>query len=412
MIKKITFCIGLLSVLLPGIVLGQEVRTDTIRSSRQPLILGDSTDIATVSQRINGNWFISISGGVNSLAAEGNRLYDKFYQRVRPTAHMSIGRWFSPVWGVRFQLGVGALGAHYYPFSFYNLYDQLPDHSTMPEEAKKYLVQKDGKTWFHRKFIYTDMQLNLMTDVVRWFADEEKRVGFYLFTGPSFSHVFKSQGLSVNNSFGWKAGGQLDIKLSDKLSLITELQGTVVDEAFDGQIGGYSDKKNRTLEGYASWTVGLTYKFGGKKFKRYVQVNPVVLETVYHTRPAAVVPVVPEAVKPDMNIPFTVRFYIDKSNIEEDQKLNIHKVATYLQEHPEAKLRLSGYADRETAYPSYNMKLSRRRVDTVKKYIIKTYGIAPERLVIAAKGDVERAYDEDYRWNRAVVMQIVETENE
>lgn len=314
--------------------------------------------------------------------------------------------------GVRFQTGIGALGAHYYPFRFYNMYDELADHSTMPEEAKKYLSVKGGTTWFHRKFIYMDFQFDLMTDVVRWFTREEKKIGFYLFAGPGFSHAFGSQGLSRNNSFAFKAGGQLDIRLSDKLSLVTELQGTIVDESFDGQIGGYDSKINRTLEGYAGWTVGLTYKFGGKKFKRMVKVNPVVLETIYYARPAEKpASVVPRQEVEELALVFTVRFFIDRSNIEDDQILNIHKVATYLQEHPSATVRLTGYADRETAYSSYNLKLSERRVRSVQEYIMQHYdNIDSSRFVTSAKGDVERAYEEDYRWNRAVVMEIIKNE--
>ena len=69
---------------------------------------------------------------------------------------------------------------------------------------------------------------------------------------------------------------------------------------------------------------------------------------------------------------------------------------------------LTGYADKETAYPEYNMRLSQRRVNSVKKYLIEECGIAEERIETNAKGDTERVYDEDFRWNRVVVMTIVE----
>lgn len=410
MIRKIGYTVMLLCTLSFAAQSQETVKADTIRSV-SPLELGDFTDIIAVEQEARGNWFLTAAVGGSTLFAEANRRYDHFYERIRPEFRLSVGKWITPLWGLRFQVGAGALAAHYYPFRFYNMYDEVPDHSTMPQEAKKYLSVKDGVTWFHRKFMYMDFQFNLMTDVVRWFTREDKKIGFYLFAGPGFSHAFGSQGLSRNNSFAFKAGAQLDIRLSDKWSLIGELQGTIVDESFDGQIGGYDSRLNRTLEGYAGCTVGLTYKFGGKKFKRFVKVNPVVLETVYYMRPAEE----PEQVilkeeKADMSLPLVVCFFIDQYNIEEDQKLNIHKVAAYLQEHPSAVVRLIGYADKETAYPSYNMKLSERRVKSVRNYIIKHYKIAPSRLITVAKGDVERAYEEDYRWNRAVVMQIIENE--
>lgn len=60
-------------------------------------------------------------------------------------------------------------------------------------------------------------------------------------------------------------------------------------------------------------------------------------------------------------------------------------MARYLKKHPEARLELVGYADRETAYPSYNLKLSQRRVNTVRDYLVNECGIDPSRLIIDAR---------------------------
>ncbi|MEI3118347.1 MAG: OmpA family protein [Parabacteroides johnsonii] len=207
------------------------------------------------------------------------------------------------------------------------------------------------------------------------------------------------------------AGAQLDVKLSDKLSLIAELQGTIVDESFDGQIGGFSSKKNRTVEGYGSLSIGITYKFGGQKFNRYTKVNPVVLESVYYT-PAPVVVEVPAAEPEILVTEFPVRFLIDQSTIEEVDDEHPSGCRLFERRHPKARLKLSGYADKETAYPAYNMKLSERRVKAVKDCLVKEFNIDPDRLQTIAKGDIERAYEEDYRWNRAVVMEIIEDETE
>ena len=53
------------------------------------------------------------------------------------------------------------------------------------------------------------------------------------------------------------------------------------------------------------------------------------------------------------------------------------------------------------------MKLSQRRVNNVRDYLVDC-GIAPSRITTEAKGDTQRAYDEDFRWNRAVVMKIID----
>ena len=412
MVKKVFF-IGMLLGALPFMSMAQEaLKTDTIRTELQSDFLetvGDSTDLVVAGDG-TANWFISLSGGVNSLAAEANRKYDNFIDRSRLSFRLSVGKWFTPVWGFRVQMGVGKLSGHSYLLNYYNIYDELADHTAMPEEMRPYLSERDGETWFHRKFTYMDWSVNLMTDAVRWFVKEKQPVGVILFAGPGFAHSFGSQGLSASNSFAFNAGVQLNVNVHKHWDVFAELQGNIVDETFDGQIGGTPDVRNRPLEGYAGLTIGFAYKFGGRKFNRYAKVNPVTYESVRYMQPPTVVEV-PQEAKEEVVTTFAVRFFIDKHNIEDDQKLNIDRMARYLKRHPEAKLELTGYADKETAYPEYNLKLSQRRVKAVRDYLVKECGIDKSRLITDAKGDTQRVYNEDYRWNRAVVMRIIENEN-
>ena len=249
-----------------------------------------------------------------------------------------------------------------------------------------------------------------MTDAVRWFTKEKKAVRLILSAGPGFAHAFASQGLSASNSFTFNGGIQLNVNLNERWDVFTEFQGTITDESFDSQIGGQPSRRNRPLEGYGGLTLGLSYKFGGRKFTRYAKVQPVTYESVRYMQPVTVVET-PKAAPEEVVTSFAVRFFIDQYNIEEDQKLNIDRMARYLKKHPEARLELVGYADRETAYPSYNLKLSQRRVNTVRNYLVNECGIDPSRLIIDARGDTQRVYNEDYRWNRVVVMRLVENEN-
>lgn len=412
MMRKAIF-IGLFFVALPmGLMAQEALKADTIRTELQSEFLetvGDSTDLVVAGDGTS-NWFISLSGGVNSLAAEANRDYDNFVDRARLSFRLAVGKWFTPVWGFRAQMGVGKLSGHSFLLNFYNIYDHLADHTTMPSEMLPYLSEKDGITWFHRKFTYMDWSVNVMTDAVRWFTKEKKAVRLILSAGPGFAHAFASQGLSASNSFTFNGGIQLNVNLNERWDVFTEFQGTITDESFDSQIGGQPSRRNRPLEGYGGLTLGLSYKFGGRKFTRYAKVQPVTYESVRYMQPVTVVEI-PKELPEEVVTSFAVRFFIDQYNIEEDQKLNIDRMARYLKKHPEARLELVGYADRETAYPSYNLKLSQRRVNTVRDYLVNECGIDPSRLIIDARGDTQRVYNEDYRWNRVVVMRLVENEN-
>lgn len=411
--NKKVILIGALFGALPLSAVAQEaLESDTIHTElRSDFLeeLGDTTDLVVAGSG-TGNWFISLSGGVNSLAAEANRVYDNFIDRSRMSFRLAVGKWFTPVWGFRMQMGVGKLSGHSYPLQYYNLYDYAFDHTVMPEEMKPYLSERDGQTWFHRKFTYMDWSVNLMTDAVRWFTKEKKPVGLILSAGPGFAHGFASQGLSATNSFSFNAGIMLNVNVHKNWDVFAEFQGTIVDETFDGQVGGESNKSNLTTEGYGGLTIGISYKFGGRKFNHYAKVHPVTYESVRYIQPPTKVEV-PESTEEDVVTAFTVRFFIDKYNIEDDQKLNIDRMARYMKRHPEARLELVGYADKETAYPEYNQKLSERRVNAVSNYLTKECGIDPSRLVIRAMGDTERVYSEDYRWNRVVVMRIIDNEN-
>ena len=411
--KKSIF-IGMFLGLLPVMAIAQEVKTDTIRTGLQAEFIeaiGDSTDLVVAGDGTS-NWFLSFSGGINSLAAEANRVYDNFMARSRFVGRISVGKWFTPVWGFKVQMGAGRLSGHskLSAFQYSNIYGEGADRTEIPADLKYNISEKYGEYWLHRKFAYMDWSVSVITDAVRWFTNDMKPVRLILSAGPGFAHAFGAQGMGANNSFAFKAGIQLNVNLNKHWDVFGEFQGTIVDETFDGQIGGITHKRNRSVEGYGGLSVGLSYKFGGRKFKRYAKVNPVTYEQIrYRTAPKQETRPV---VKDTTVTAFAVRFFIDQSNIEEDQKLNIERVARYLLRYPEARLELTGFADKETAYPEYNMKLSERRVKAVYDYLVDKCGIAPSRLTINAKGDTERVYNEDYRWNRVVIMRIVNDENE
>ncbi|KAA3157316.1 hypothetical protein F2A23_15935, partial [Akkermansia sp. BIOML-A63] len=174
--KKMVLIGMLLSALPLGAVAQEVLKSDTIHTElRSDFLeeLGDTTDLVVAGSG-TGNWFISLSGGANSLAAEGNRSYDNFIDRTQFSLRLNVGKWFTPVWGFRVQMGVGKLSGHYLTGKhIYNIYDPAYDHGVMPEGMKPYLTEKNGLTWYHRKFTYMDWSVNLMTDAVRWFTKEK-----------------------------------------------------------------------------------------------------------------------------------------------------------------------------------------------------------------------------------------------
>lgn len=384
----------------------QVIKTDTIRESRLSNLataLGNSDELIVADDaELNArNWFVSLGFGVNTINAEGNNKVNNMFDRRRGKIQISAGRWFNNYFGLRGQIGIGKVSAYYLAGAIYGKQLNSFDY---PEGTMQYVIEKDGLAWFRRKFTYMDFNIAAMTDVVKWF-DKDSRWGVQLYAGPVLTYSFKKQGFHNNTTLGLKAGTQIDYKISKRWSIMGDLQANFLNESFDGIVGGEKEGDNKTLDFLAAASIGLSYHFGGAPATTNVEI-PVVYENTYIPQPKRV----KEVKAPAKNIiaPFVVRFFIDKSYIEKGQKPQINKFAEYLKNNKNAKVMLTGYADKETAYPEYNMRLSQKRVNSVKKYLIEECGIAEERIETNAKGDTERVYDEDFRWNRVVVMTIVE----
>jgi OOP family OmpA-OmpF porin len=112
--------------------------------------------------------------------------------------------------------------------------------------------------------------------------------------------------------------------------------------------------------------------------------------TVYVTEPIAPPPPPPPpkpsaAAERFCNKPaiLMVYFDVDKYNIKPQYHAELKTVGDFLKEFPTSHGVIEGHTD-GTASRAYNQKLSERRANSVKEYLIKTFGIAPERL--ASKG--------------------------
>jgi len=78
-----------------------------------------------------------------------------------------------------------------------------------------------------------------------------------------------------------------------------------------------------------------------------------------------------------------VQFDTNKSDIKPRYHAELKTLADFLGEFPKARGVIEGHTD-NVGDKASNMKLSQRRADSVRNYLVKTFGVAPERL--EAKG--------------------------
>lgn len=116
-------------------------------------------------------------------------------------------------------------------------------------------------------------------------------------------------------------------------------------------------------------------------------------------------PVVPAKVQYE-NIELKVLFDNDKSYVKPHYYTEIEQVAKFMERHPEVTATIEGHTD-SNASDMYNVKLSQRRVDAVKKILIEQYGVSANRLNSIGYGEsrpiATNATAEGRQQNRRVV---------
>ncbi|MBE9400618.1 MAG: OmpA family protein [Acinetobacter sp.] len=165
------------------------------------------------------------------------------------------------------------------------------------------------------------------------------------------------RGLEEEGTLG-NAGVGAFWRLNDALSLRTEARATYnIDEDF----------WNYTA------LAGLNVVLGGhlKPAAPVVEVAPV--EPVAPVQPA------PQELTEDLNMELRVFFDTNKSNIKDQYKPEIAKVAEKLVEYPNATARIEGHTD-NTGPRALNERLSLARANSVKSSLVNEYNVDPARL--------------------------------
>ena len=164
----------------------------------------------------------------------------------------------------------------------------------------------------------------------------------------------KEEGTLGNAGFGafWR--------LNDALSLRTEARGTY---NFDEKFWNYTA------------LAGLNVVLGGhlKPAAPVVEVAPVVPVAPTPVEPA------PQVLTEDLNMELRVFFDTNKSNIKDQYKPEIAKVAEKLTEYPNATARIEGHTD-NTGPRKLNERLSLARANSVKSALVNEYNVNATRL--------------------------------
>jgi len=100
-------------------------------------------------------------------------------------------------------------------------------------------------------------------------------------------------------------------------------------------------------------------------------------------------------------MPFSIQYGVNEWQVSEEEMDKVKAVARVLKDNSSAKITVVGFAD-YTGSDAYNMKLSEKRANEVKRLLVKKYGIAEDRISTDYKGKSVAFGDIQYALNRRV----------
>lgn len=359
------------------------------------------------------DWYIKLQGGVGVTTGEAN-----FGELLSPSAYLSIGRNFTPSWGLR--IGVGGWqgkGAWLSPRDVYKFnFAQLNADVTLD------LANAIGG-YKHDRVVNPYVLLGLGGNFA-FNNDEAQRVNA---AGNTLTKLWTGSKVFV----AARAGVGVDFRLCERLLLGLEVNTNMLPDKFNS-------KKGANLDWHTNALLGLTYRFG-KCSKKVAPVStapipqevkkepvhvakqpepivekptpivekvvekvvekptPVVEKPTPVVRKNAPAPPSPDTYKTRQDVFFT----INSSDLHSSEGSKIDALVKSLKENPKSRVSVVGYADVSTGNSKGNYWLSGWRAIRVRDSL-KSKGISASRIDLDFKGDKEQPYS-DVPDNRVVI---------
>jgi len=321
------------------------------------------------------HFFVGLQGGIQK-----DHMYS--FKNWQPTASVAVGYMFNPVLGVRLHAN-GIWDNGYQRFGSTKRYDY------------KYITGN------------ADLLVNICN------ANNRTKlfpVNAYWITGVGLYHGWDNEMAWPTSDMKWAAnarvGFAVDVPLCKYVSVNAEVD-----------MNNYIHKTDdHTLTDNVKLTaqLGVAFKFGFRKAKAkaepaaVVEPAPVPETRVEEKRePVAqrvVEPARKEVPKREINArPTTKEIYFNlaKADVKPTETQKVRELVSWLQEHPNAHVKLTGYADAGTGNAAINQRYSEQRVQSVKQALMDA-GIAESRITTEAKGDTVQPFAENDA-NRVVI---------
>ena len=355
-----------------------------------------------------------------------------------PNAQLGFGYNFTPVWGLRFNINAWQSRDGYIP------------GAQLDPTLKANFYKETGDKNLEWKWYYVAPALDVTMDLTNLIGGykHNRIVNVGIFAGIGANIFFKNDEAQAANStltkvFGPSADGNerlaliwdgckasvlgqaglfIDFRVTDKFRLGLEGQGNIVADK-------YNSKQAKNPDWYINALVTAKYNFGGtyneRKEKKPVPCDQLAMKhdtvIINHHDTVTVTLSDPSKVAgrgfgtgagmlaEGESVYEEIFFHIASNEVSPVEDLKLRKVAEFLKNNPDAKVAVTGYADKATGTHDFNKWISEKRAQIVKDTLIQKYNIAADRITIKAVGDSEQLYngkDDDPVLNRVSVCVV------
>lgn len=189
--------------------------------------------------------------------------------------------------------------------------------------------------------------------------------------------------------FAARLGANVDFRVSEKVKIGVELSANTLSDRFNSKKVGNPDWYFNALVG-AKIALGKTYT------TKVVPAPKPVEKIIERIIEKPVVAPVKEEVKEvaEENFRRDIFFTIGNSTIAKSQRNKISEIVTYMQENPDAKITLTGYADKGTGSAAINDKIAARRAQTVYN-TLAAKGVAKNRMIKKSMGSRVQPFEKN-----------------
>ena len=336
--------------------------------------------------------FLDLQGGAQYTLGEA-----KFGDLLSPNVQLGLGYQFSPVFGMRLQAnGWQSKGG-------WSGFRANPGETPYNATYKFKYVAPGLDFMFNLSNLSCGWNPNRVLNVtaflggganIAWDNDEVNEFATTIKNTSAYNLEYLWDGTKVR-PYG-RAGIELAFKVSKSVSLMIEGNANVISDK-------YNSKKADNPDWYFNALAGLRINLGKSATKKEKPVEPepapAPVQKVEEPAPAPA-PVVEKKVE---EIRRDIFFTINSNKISAKENQKILEVIDFLVKYPEAKVVVTGYADKGTGNDRVNDRIAAKRAAAVVWMLEKRYGIPAERITEESKGARVQPFAENDK-NRVSIM--------